>query len=465
MPTNLNDIDIRREGSAITVPQDVELLAAASFLIRLHEAQEQMTDVIEPINALPVDGAIALAKAAKELFGFANPTHGIEQGFFGPVAVRNKSISVEIGVGQTMQISWGGFSVPQIEGNLHFGAERHGTMVRFVLGGTVKKKHLHLVKAMADKAREIVSRESIYRGKSIRLPVDDDGDAQVMGFSFIDVAGATKEKLILNAVTKAELEASVFTRLEQTQAVIAHNIPLKAGILLAGEYGTGKTLTARTIANLANQHGWTFILVQRAAGLAAAVEIARHYSPAVVFAEDLDRVMEGEERNVGVDDVLNTIDGIEGKTDQVMVIMTTNHLEAIPRPMLRPGRIDSLVQILPPDNEAVQALIHLYAGSAVPSDATFPRVAERLAGTIPAFIAEVVRKSKLHAIARDASRMLITDDDLVMAAEGMQGHLDLMRRQAVVVHETDAMRLSGSFKGIVKDAVKTEIDARFGPNT
>jgi SpoVK/Ycf46/Vps4 family AAA+-type ATPase len=81
--------------------------------------------------------------------------------------------------------------------------------------------------------------------------------------------------------------------------VQAHKVPLKRGVLLEGPYGTGKTLTAFVTAKKCVENGWTFIMLDRVAALKEALTFARMYAPAVVFAEDIDRSVEGE-RTVGL---------------------------------------------------------------------------------------------------------------------------------------------------------------------
>ena len=76
-------------------------------------------------------------------------------------------------------------------------------------------------------------------------------------------------------------------------------------------------------------------------------------------------------------------------------MLTTNHLENINPAMLRPGRLDSIINVLPPDAEAVSRLFHLYGGSTIAADEDLSKAADLLSGTIPAVIAEVVKRAKL----------------------------------------------------------------------
>src|SRR5690606_34759444 len=132
----------------------------------------------------------------------------------------------------------------------------------------------------------------------------------------------------------AQIRTNLLAPLLYTEACRRHKIPLKRGVLLEGPYGTGKTQTAYACALLATQNNWTFIYLDRVAALDEALVFARQYAPAVVFAEDIDRVTQGE-RSVEIDDVLNNLDGIDSKNTDIITILTSNHANNINKAMLR----------------------------------------------------------------------------------------------------------------------------------
>ncbi len=174
---------------------------------------------------------------------------------------------------------------------------------------------------------------------------------------------------------------------------------------------------------------------------------ARCYQPAVVFAEDVDRVTDGE-RDVNMDDILNTIDGVESKGTEIITILTTNHVENIDQAMLRPGRLDSVISVSPPDAAAAQKLVKIYARGLISENECLDQVGKELDGQIPAVIREVVERSKLAAIKRlnPGEPLSVTQDDLVVASRGMKHHLELLQvkapeptaaeRLATALHET-----------------------------
>src|SRR5262249_9702485 len=112
-----------------------------------------------------------------------------------------------------------------------------------------------------------------------------------------------------------------------------------------------KTLTAYVTAKKSSSNNWTFIYLDRVAGLHEAFRFAKQYAPSVIFAEDIDRAVNGDDRTTDIDDVLNTIDGIESKGGEIITILTTNHVDQINRAMLRPGRLDAVISIQAPDAE------------------------------------------------------------------------------------------------------------------
>jgi transitional endoplasmic reticulum ATPase len=107
--------------------------------------------------------------------------------------------------------------------------------------------------------------------------------------------------------------------------------------------------------------------------------------------------MDGE-RDVAMDDILNVIDGIDTKSANIITVLTTNNLDGIHAAMLRPGRLDAVINVLPPDDVAVQKLLRSYGGDTIAADADLTRVGHILAGAIPAVIAEVIKRAKLSQL-------------------------------------------------------------------
>ena len=423
------DVPIKHNGNAIILPATpvkMSYALGAATLIRKHEEDEQEVAVTEVTDAFPKDGAVAFQLAMMRTFGWvtAVPTPG----FFGDKPPQ--TIDVEIGHNQRMSVIWSRFEIPGVEGYVECSATSTPKGPRFVLTGKVKRKHHNIIRNLAELTREIADKESIYRNKAIKIDVNEDGEVNWdEGIGFVDVSNVNPNELIFSESTHRQINTSLWTLIEKTDLCRAHKIPLKRGILLSGKYGTGKTLTSTVTALKAVANNWTFLTINRVSGLDEVLHFARKFQPCVIFAEDIDRIVSGDDRSVKIDDVLNTIDGIGSKSTEIVVVLTTNHIEKINRAMLRPGRLDAVIDVTPPDEAAVRKLIRLYGRKLVAADDTLDRSAKVLAGNIPAMIREAVERAKLYALSR-ADTEVVTDEDIHDAAVGMAEHMKLLETPA-----------------------------------
>ena len=422
------NVDIVRTGDQITIPEKMTLKQARIWLERKEVEEEQEISVDEIVEAFPMEGAYAFAKAISRKYGFSAlvPTPG----FFGPNPP--VMIGVDVGINKTEQVPWGRVEIPGIAGYLETGIVTKDNRMLFRIGGEVKQKHKNDIKALAALTREIVQKESIYRGQAIRVQFEHDPrkfnprDCP----KFMETGNVKVDELIFSDDVKKAINTSLFTPIERTAACREYRIPLKRGILLEGPFGTGKTLTAYVAAKKCVENNWTFIYLGRVEDLKTAIHFAKAYQPAVIFAEDIDRVMvEGERKeNETVNDILNTIDGVDTKGMELIVALTTNHVEHIEPAMMRPGRLDAVISVRAPDKSASVELVRLYSRGRLDKNDDFTQVGEKLAGQIPAVIREVVERSKLAAIGRLApgEQLTLRATDLEFAADEMLNHLRLM---------------------------------------
>jgi len=412
----------------IVKPEGMTTREHARVAIEVDNAESESIGIHESITAFPFDGAVAFMKALHTVFGWVSPAP--TPGFFGdspPTAV-----SVEIGYGETMSIFWGRFSVPALNGWLETKIERKDGMLQFVIGGEVPKSMEHKVKYIADVTRAFIKHESIYKGKAFTLKAQNDSRGRLdhdVAPKFMNVEQAPTEELLFAGALERQVQTNLFTPIEHTEACRSQGIPLKRGVLLEGPYGTGKTMTAYVTARKAQENGWTFIMIDRVSALHEVLQLARLYAPAVVFAEDVDRVISGQDRSVSVDDLLNTIDGIESKNCEIITVLTSNHVENINKAMLRPGRLDAIISVTAPDAETAIKLVQQYSRGLLEDDADLTAVGALLDGKIPAVIREAVERAKLYAIHRcdgDVSKLSLSVNDLEASAEYMQNHLRLL---------------------------------------
>lgn len=419
--------EVIRHGEIFNIPANMSIEQAIKTLERRLRYEEEDIGIGESIDTFPWDGAYAFAQALHRIFGWVSmektPT------FFGPKPP--EMMSIEVGPGKNVRAPWGRLSVPGIEGYLETGWTRNSSgQIIFRIQGTVKRKHEHLVQQIADLTREIVREESIYRSKAVRMKFkDDDGDKlRIPEVHFLDLSRVREDELIFSNELDAALRAHIFTPIERSEECRNLGLPLKRGVLLAGQYGTGKTLAAHVAAAKAQKNGWTFVYIDDATELPSAIRFAKQYEPAIIFAEDVDRAVHGE-RSQEMDEILNVIDGIESKDSELMIILTTNHVENIHQALLRPGRLDAVIPVTPPDNEASQRLVRLYGRGLVRESEDLTEVGKELAGNIPAVIRECVERAKLYALkdSETGADLVLTGSALLHAARGMADQLELLR--------------------------------------
>lgn len=424
------DIDpsLYREGTRIVLPENMPLDKAIEVLVRKKTEEQTAVDLHEEIESYPLDGAHALMAVLRETFGWAQAVPKVIKTMFGKQEIAPTIVNLQVGHNEHTQVFWGDFAIPGIDGALSCGAGLKNGRPIFVIKGKILQKDMAAVKAIAQKTRDYVRAKSVYRGKAIRLVTDDKGMTNVeTPPSFLDLSRVNEDELVFSDNVMEQIRTSLFTPVEKTEHCRKHKIPLKRGVLLEGRYGCGKTLTAFVTAKKCQDNGWTFIYLDRVSGLKGAMMFATQYSPAVIFAEDIDRVVQGE-RSVAIDDVLNQIDGIESKGTELLTILTTNYVEKIEKAMMRPGRLDAVISVHAPDAKAAEKLVRIYARDLIAEDENLQAVGRELDGQIPAMIREVVERSKLYAISRieEGQDLKLQASDLIHAARAMKRHQELM---------------------------------------
>lgn len=422
------DTKIERHGSKIILPNDPSAMPipkAIDALKRLMADEESEMGVRETIDAYPLDGAVAFMMALKHKYGWASPIP--TPGFFGPCPPQMATVEIGPNPEDKIQVPWGSFQVPNIEKPLVTSVENGEFGLVFAISGTLRKREIHVLKDIAELTQRIVRERSIYRGKAIRIRTDDDGDMNVnVPPSFIATDHIKPTELIFPESVQSLVETNIYTLIRRTQICRDNGIPLKRGVLLEGQFGVGKTMCATVTAKYCVENGWTFITLDRATGLRQALEFAKRYAPAVVFAEDIDRST--EERDDNANDLSLVLDGALSKNSEVMVVLTTNNVDKIHPVMLRPGRLDAVISVLPPDAKAVERLIRLYARSTLSPAVNLETIGKQLEGHIPAVIREVVERSKLAMIARGGDSL--AEQDLIVSATGMKQHMALLNPPA-----------------------------------
>lgn len=452
------DTDLIHEGTRIVLPDTpakMPLEDAITTLTRLKADEETLFNTSEVLDAFPPDALVAVNAAMRDIYGWASPQP--TPGFFGPKPPQFVSVRIGPKPGDVLSVAYGNFKLPNVSNNIGLSVDSGRWGLHLVINGKVNKAERLVVQQLAARAREFLATGSIYRGRAIKLPANSDGALAldpVQGPEFIDTDWIVPSDLILNRDELEQVRTALWAPIQHTAEAVRNGIPLKRGVLFEGPYGTGKSLTAAVTARVAVDSGWTYILLEDVRALRETLEFARRYQPAVVFAEDVDRV--ADKRDQAGNDLLNIIDGVLAKDSQVITVLTTNHVERLEVAMLRPGRLDAVISVRPPDAESVGRLIHLYSRGRLAAGTTLGRVSAILEGNIPSTIREVVERSKLAMIAD--SRDHVTEDDLITAAKGMARHLELLREKAPTITPFEA--LGRSFAEVTRDTMVTTVRER-----
>jgi transitional endoplasmic reticulum ATPase len=422
--------EVKYHDGPLLLPNGMSITEARALLRRRQEYLEEEVTVASNYDAFPWDGANALEQVLIKKFGWAPAT--ATPGFFGPTPP--KMITIEVGPGKVKQVPWGSFSLPGVEGLLNTGVAQKAGRFLFALNATVKRKDEATIKDIYTMVREYLKDGSIYRGQAIKIRfLDDDGKPLAMPDpTFMDTSHIQREMLIYSKHIEDAVETNLFTPISRVQDTLDNGLPVKRAVLLGGTYGTGKTLAATVASKIAVDNGITYVYVPRADELPQAIEFAKLYqSPAcVLFCEDVDRVTSGE-RNVKMDDLLNIVDGIDTKNHHLITVFTTNDLDSINPAMIRPGRLDCVIEVMAPDAEAVQRLLRAYGGKSIAEGTDLTMAGKALEGSIPAVIAEVLKRAKLSQLKFTPKGQKIgelEEDAIIEAAVTMKGQLDLLDR-------------------------------------
>ncbi len=185
------------------------------------------------------------------------------------------------------------------------------------------------------------------------------------------------------------------------------------GILLFGPPGTGKTMLAKAVANESEAN---FISIKGPELLSkwvgeserAVREIfrkAKQAAPCIIFLDEIDSIAPvrggGYDSHVTervVSQMLTEMDGLEELKD-VIIIGATNRPDMVDPALLRPGRLDRLIYIQPPDREGRRRIFEVHLrGKPIASDVNLDELADATEGYVGADIAAIVREGVMNAL-------------------------------------------------------------------
>ena len=241
------------------------------------------------------------------------------------------------------------------------------------------------------------------------------------------------------ADAKQALTEAVLWPLQHPDTFARLGVDPPRGVLLYGPPGCGKTFVVRALASTGQLSVHAVKgseLMDKWVGSSerAVRELfrrARDSAPSLVFLDEVDALAprRGQSFDSGVTDrvvaaLLTELDGIDPLRD-VVVLGATNRPDLIDPALLRPGRLERLVFVEPPDAAARREILRT-AGKSIPlsADVDLDDVAAGLDGYSAADCVALLREAALAAMRRSIDAADVTAADLGAARNAVRPSLD-----------------------------------------
>ncbi|WP_200531901.1 AAA family ATPase [Halorubrum sp. LN27] len=257
---------------------------------------------------------------------------------------------------------------------------------------------------------------------------------------FADVGGLPE--------AKEKLERAVTWPLTYGPLFEAADADPPTGVLLHGPPGTGKTLLARAIAG---ESGVNFIqvagpeLLDRYVGESEKAvrdlfDRARQAAPAIVFFDEIDAIAAdrdgagGDGSGVGERVVSQLLTELDRASDNpnLVVLAATNRRKSLDPALLRPGRLETHIEVPEPDRDARRKILDVHTREKpLLEGVDLEHLADETEGYSGAEIASLCREAALIAIERvaeehgaaandHADEVGVTADDFAAALESVR---------------------------------------------
>ncbi len=325
-------------------------------------------------------------------------------------------------------------SVPSVGLNLDEIAGRTPGFVVADLAALVREAALRAAaRASADGKPPALTQDDLTGALTVIRPLSRSATEE------ISVGAVTLDDVGDMAEVKQALTEAVLWPLQHPDTFARLGVEPPHGVLLYGPPGCGKTFVVRALASSGRLSvhavkGAELMDKWVGASEKAVRELfrrARDSAPSLVFLDEIDALAprRGQSFDSGVTDrvvasLLTELDGIEPMRD-VVVLGATNRPDLIDPALLRPGRLEKLVFVEPPDAEARREILHT-AGKSIPlsDDVDLDALAGELEGYSAADCVALLREAALTAMRRSIDAADVTAADVATARENVRPSLD-----------------------------------------
>lgn len=412
----------------------------------------QMCNFKYEILCFKNDGVYQLNKAIEEIYGVSQGKG--DQNMSGEEG-KIETVDVQLADGSRIKVPYGTIAIPEAGPSANIKIQYSDQKNLLMITGSCEFRFSAMIDEIVERTKELLGVASIYKNQAIEITAGC--QPKIMDVTTID-----KEFMVLSDRTEYELQP-LRARLLNPAKCVEKGISLKYGCLMEGPYGTGKTLLAFKLAKDAVDNNWVFVYLKSPELLAQTLRLAKvidkNGSGVVIFVEDIDQVTKGN-RDTAMQDILNTLDGGDSKSMNVITLFTTNHIELIEPTFLRGKRIGSIISLGFLDAKTAQKFITYtfekdgYVINPEGMETVYEMIAQ--SNIAPAFMAEITESVKSH--------MILGDNNVVLASY-IENSIKAYLRQVELsrtkdMSETTETRLASSLKETV---LGDFIDKKFNP--